>query len=159
MVDNNNIPPLVGAEEPRKINTRGSEDTLRRDPLFRQQPIYKIDEGVYMLPTSHGGTLTAVLLTRGAALTASLMVSRQPEPPDRFTEMPIQVVQTDARRTLLLVRTVETHRFPRLACSSSSASKSALKLPLPKLWLPRRQMISKKSVGRSWSGLVNSCSR
>ena len=54
----------------------------------------------------------------------------------------------------------ETHyRFPRFSCSSSKASNSALKLPLPKLWLPRRQMISKNSVGRSCSGLVNSCSR
>ena len=51
------------------------------------------------------------------------------------------------------------HRLPRFSCSSSSASNRALKLPLPKLWLPRRQMISKNRVGRSCSGLVNSCSR
>ena len=51
------------------------------------------------------------------------------------------------------------HRFPRRSCSISRLSNSALKLPLPKLCEPRRQMISKKSVGRSCSGLVKSCRR
>ncbi len=50
-------------------------------------------------------------------------------------------------------------RFPRRSCSISRLSKRALKLPFPKLCEPRRQMISKKSVGRSCSGFVKSCSR
>ena len=48
---------------------------------------------------------------------------------------------------------------PRRACSRSIASKSALKFPLPKLCAPRRWMISKKSVGRSSTGLVKIWSR
>lgn len=52
-----------------------------------------------------------------------------------------------------------TQRFPRFSCSNSSASNSALKLPLPKAWEPRRQMISKKRVGRSCRGLVKSWRR
>ena len=50
-------------------------------------------------------------------------------------------------------------RFPRLSCSRSMDSKSALKLPLPKPSDPWRSMISKKTVGRSPSGLVKICSR
>ncbi len=41
------------------------------------------------------------------------------------------------------------YRFPRLSCSRSIASKSALKLPTPKPREPWRSMISKKNVGRS----------
>ena len=48
---------------------------------------------------------------------------------------------------------------PRRACSRSMASKRALKFPLPKLFAPWRWMISKKSVGRSSTGLVKICSR
>ena len=48
---------------------------------------------------------------------------------------------------------------PRRACSRSIASNSALKFPLPKLRAPRRWMISKKSVGRSSTGLVKIWSR
>ena len=51
------------------------------------------------------------------------------------------------------------YKFPRRSCSISRASKSALKLPLPKDCEPRREMISKKSVGRSCSGFVKSWSR
>src|SRR5438093_5661390 len=51
------------------------------------------------------------------------------------------------------------YKFPRASCSRSNASNSALKLPLPKLFAPLRWMISKKSVGRSSTGLVNICSR
>src|SRR5438132_543232 len=51
------------------------------------------------------------------------------------------------------------YKLPRAACSRSMASNSALKLPLPKLFAPLRWMISKKSVGRSSTGLVNICSR
>ena len=54
---------------------------------------------------------------------------------------------------------LEAYRFPRRSCSSSSDSNSALKFPFPKLWLPRRQMISMKKVGRSWRGLVKSWRR
>ncbi len=50
-------------------------------------------------------------------------------------------------------------RLPRLSCSRSIASKRALKLPLPKPMEPCRSMISKKTVGRSWTGLVKICSR
>ena len=50
-------------------------------------------------------------------------------------------------------------RLPRLSCSRSIASKSALKLPLPKPSEPCRSMSSKKTVGRSPSGLVKICSR
>jgi hypothetical protein len=46
------------------------------------------------------------------------------------------------------------YRFPRLACSRSMASNSALKLPTPKPREPCRSMISKKNVGRSWTGRV-----
>ena len=51
------------------------------------------------------------------------------------------------------------NNVPRRACSRSMASKSALKLPLPKLRAPRRWMISKNSVGRSSTGLVKIWSR
>ena len=50
-------------------------------------------------------------------------------------------------------------KLPRAACSRSTASKRALKLPAPnpsKLW---RWMISMKTVGRSSTGLVKICSR
>jgi len=49
-----------------------------------------------MLSAGHGGTLTTIFLTRGAALSASLVVSSRPKPPDRFSEIPIQVLQIDA---------------------------------------------------------------
>gem|GEM_PF-6594195 len=51
------------------------------------------------------------------------------------------------------------YRLPRRACSRSSASNSALKLPLPKPRAPLRWMISTNSVGRSTIGLLKSCSR
>ncbi len=51
------------------------------------------------------------------------------------------------------------YRLPRLSCSRSIASKRALKLPLPKPIEPCRSMISKKTVGRSWTGLVKIWSR
>ncbi len=54
---------------------------------------------------------------------------------------------------------VRHQRFPRSACSRSMLSKSALKLPAPKLLAPFRWMISKKSVGRSCTGLVKIWSR
>ena len=50
-------------------------------------------------------------------------------------------------------------RLPRRSCSRSIDSKRALKLPLPKPSEPCRSMISKKTVGRSPSGLVKICSR
>lgn len=53
----------------------------------------------------------------------------------------------------------ENQRFPLKACSRSIASKSALKLPLPKDLAPFLWMISKKSVGLSCTGLVKIWSR
>lgn len=50
-------------------------------------------------------------------------------------------------------------RLPRFSCSRSIASKRALKLPLPKPIEPWRSIISKKTVGRSWTGFVKICSR
>src|SRR5689334_23343993 len=50
-------------------------------------------------------------------------------------------------------------RFPLASCSRSIASNKALKFPFPKLFAPLRWMISKKSVGRSSTGLENSCKR
>ena len=50
-------------------------------------------------------------------------------------------------------------RLPRLSCSRSIASNSALKLPLPKPSEPCRSISSKNTVGRSPSGLVKICSR
>ena len=50
-------------------------------------------------------------------------------------------------------------RFPRSACSRSIASKSDLKLPIPKPREPWRSITSKKSVGRSWTIFVKSWSR
>ena len=50
-------------------------------------------------------------------------------------------------------------RFPLSACSRSIASNSALKLPSPKKRAPWRSITSKNSVGRSPTGLVNTCSR
>jgi hypothetical protein len=52
-----------------------------------------------------------------------------------------------------------SQRLPRASCSRSMASKSALKLPLPKPSEPCRSMSSKNTVGRSPSGLVKICSR
>lgn len=46
------------------------------------------------------------------------------------------------------------YSVPRFSCSRSIETKSALKLPLPNERLPFRWMISKKTVGRSCSGLV-----
>ena len=51
------------------------------------------------------------------------------------------------------------HRLPRLACSRSIASNSALKLPLPKPCDPCRSISSKNTVGRSCTGWVKICSR
>ena len=69
-----------------------------------------------------------------------------------------------ARRTMPLANVGDLHRaslggrsdyrFPRFACSRSIASNSALKLPTPKPREPWRSMISKKKVGRSWTGRV-----
>src|SRR5438067_13853957 len=52
-----------------------------------------------------------------------------------------------------------SYKLPRRSCSFSSASKSALKFPIPKLFAPLRWMISKKSVGRSSTGFENIWSR
>src|SRR4030095_16884458 len=49
------------------------------------------------------------------------------------------------------------YKLPLAACSRSIASKSALKLPLPKLFAPLRWMISKNSVGRSSTRFVKNC--
>jgi hypothetical protein len=46
------------------------------------------------------------------------------------------------------------YSVPRFSCSRSIETKSALKLPFPNDRLPLRWMISKKTVGRSCSGLV-----
>ena len=62
------------------------------------------------------------------------------------------------RREALLSRR-GSQRFPRSACSRSIASKSDLKLPIPKPREPWRSITSKKSVGRSWTIFVKSCSR
>mgnify|MGYP007126306693 CR=1 FL=1 len=51
------------------------------------------------------------------------------------------------------------YKLPRIACSLSKASKSALKFTLPKLFAPLRWMISKKRVGRSSTGLLKIWSR
>ena len=51
------------------------------------------------------------------------------------------------------------YRLPRASCSRSIASNSALKLPLPKPSEPCRSISSKKTVGRSCTGLVKICSR
>lgn len=50
-------------------------------------------------------------------------------------------------------------KLPRFSCSRSIASNSALKLPMPKPSEPCRSISSKKTVGRSPSGLVKICSR
>jgi hypothetical protein len=52
----------------------------------------------------------------------------------------------------ILARSRRFQRFPRRACSSSSASNRALKLPTPNPRLPCRRIISKKTVGRSCIG-------
>src|SRR5438445_8613229 len=57
------------------------------------------------------------------------------------------------------VRPHARQRLPRAACSRSMASKSALKLPLPKPFAPLRWITSKNSVGRSATGRVKICSR
>jgi hypothetical protein len=46
------------------------------------------------------------------------------------------------------------YSVPRFSCSRSIETKSALKFPFPNERLPFRWMISKKTVGRSCSGLV-----
>ena len=51
------------------------------------------------------------------------------------------------------------YNVPLASCSRSIASNNALKFPLPKLLAPLRWMISKNMVGRSKTGLVNSCSK
>ena len=50
-------------------------------------------------------------------------------------------------------------RLPRRACSLSIDSKSALKLPSPKVVAPWRSMTSKNTVGRSWAVFVKIWSR
>ena len=82
------------------------------------------------------------------AVLRSASISRLAEQPASFINIGKQIVIEST-----------THKFPRRSCSSSSASNSALKLPLPNDCEPRRQMISKNSVGRSCSGLVKSCSK
>ena len=82
------------------------------------------------------------------------------------TQLPQASWRRLAERSLVLTSTqssisesaIGTHSVPRIACSRSIASNSALKLPLPKLCDPRRWMISKNSVGRSATGLVKICS-
>ena len=75
----------------------------------------------------------------------------------------LQRIKADVDDTLSLRRScregVAGQRLPRRSCSRSIDSKSALKLPLPKPSEPCRSMISKKTVGRSPSGLVKICSR
>lgn len=51
------------------------------------------------------------------------------------------------------------HRLPRWACSRSSDTNNALKLPTPNPREPCRSMISKNRVGRSCTGWVKICSR
>ena len=53
----------------------------------------------------------------------------------------------------------DRYKLPRSACSRSIASKSDLKFPIPNPREPCRSMTSKKSVGRSWTIFVKSCSR
>src|SRR5581483_9075290 len=50
-------------------------------------------------------------------------------------------------------------RFPLSACSRSSASNKALKLPSPNPFAPLRSITSKKTVGRFTTGLEKICSR
>ncbi|SIQ21394.1 hypothetical protein SAMN05444858_101522 [Micromonospora avicenniae] len=51
------------------------------------------------------------------------------------------------------------YRLPRASCSRSMASNRALKLPFPKPSEPCRSISSKKTVGRSCTGLVKIWSR
>src|SRR5580765_7904230 len=51
------------------------------------------------------------------------------------------------------------YKLPRSACSRSIDSKSALKLPSPKVVAPWRSITSKKSVGRSCAVFVKIWSR
>lgn len=60
---------------------------------------------------------------------------------------------------LLRCGSTTDQRLPRFSCSRSIASNRALKLPFPKPIEPWRSIISKKTVGRSWTGLVKICSR
>src|SRR5262249_26866501 len=53
----------------------------------------------------------------------------------------------------------KSQSVPLRACSRSMASNRALKFPLPKLREPWRSITSKKSVGRSQTGLVKICKR
>ena len=70
------------------------------------------------------------------------------------------VAELDVALLRDLAQAVVTHqRFPLSSCSRSIASKSALKLPLPKPREPCRSISSKKTVGRSPVGLVKICSR
>src|SRR5579883_637949 len=75
------------------------------------------------------------------------------------------VDQGEERRGALAIEAVRVEEFraveragnysvPRFSCSRSIETKSALKLPFPNERLPLRWMISKKTVGRSCSGLV-----
>ena len=101
--------------------------------------------------------------TRAAAARSSAPRSRMAPMPKKIAApgkpSAATMVAVLRRCTVVLVLATSDQRFPRRSCSSSRLSKSALKLPLPKLWLPRRQMISKNRVGRSWSGLLKSCRR
>ncbi len=93
--------------------------------------------------------------------------STQPAPEARHRTQGRRIAQRrDAPRRRRQVRgrhrkaqRTGAQRLPRLACSRSMASKRALKLPLPKPREPCRSIISKKTVGRSWTGLVKICSR
>ena len=54
------------------------------------------------------------------------------------------------------------HKFPRLSCSASKASKSALKFPAPKPWNCRRKVDITKQLGQprsSFHAKVNNCTR
>ena len=82
---------------------------------------------------------------------------------DLSLDMRRSVIATGARTTGPGARDCAlrpaAQRLPRLSCSRSIASKSALKLPLPKPSEPCRSISSKNTVGRSPSGLVKICSR
>src|SRR5690606_33122889 len=85
-----------------------------------------------------GGRMGVVEQRRGAdeALVPHQLLGVEPAvgPPEDGVALPGHLAQ----------EVVDRHgqRFPRAACSRSMASKSALKLPLPKLLAPFRWMIS-----------------
>lgn len=114
--------------------------------------------------------------SRPRASSSASRVSESPFPPrveccSRLDEMVIGVLKVafGARFTLggasafagapPFTSERSAQRLPRFSCSRSIASNRALKLPLPKPIEPWRSIISKKTVGRSWTGFVKICSR